>query len=294
MHDDWNHFLANEQIEVVLLATPPALHAELGIHALASGKHVLIEIPMCLSTFEADALIAAGRRSGRSISVAQTRRWDDDYRTAAHVLAGGELGRPMAIKFINWHYNPRARQSSGRAAVQGQSTGGDDGLPPVHWRNHALTGGGVLWEFGTHCFDQLLQLAGRPVRSVFARTFPSSAGEPFDDGFLAVVGFPGNLTAHVEVHRAAPAPLSTGWTIAGDRGSYAGFTQYTPAPDGEVVDVPITPVAGEADEFYGHVARQIRAGGPNPVPPEEARAVIALIEAVRESARSGQVVVVNG
>jgi scyllo-inositol 2-dehydrogenase (NADP+) len=286
----WKELLSDRRVEAVLLATPPALHAEKGIEAMAAGKHVVIETPMCLSVFEADSLIAGSRRTGRIITVAHTRRWDDDFRTAVHVLASGELGRPLAFKLVNWHYNPRSLQRPRVGVAGAVEPGAADGLPSLHWRDHALTGGGVLWEFGTHCFDQLLQLAGRPAQTVFARIFPSPAGEPADDGFLAVVSFADNLTAHVEVHRAAPASCSAGWTILGSRGSYSDFTQYTPTPDGEVVDVPLSPIAAEADEFYGHVVRQIRTGAPNVVPPEEARAVVALIEAVRESARSGQTV----
>ncbi|MGE5195045.1 MAG: Gfo/Idh/MocA family protein [Deltaproteobacteria bacterium] len=293
VHSGWNEFLADGRIELVLLATPPALHAELAIQALAAGKHVVVETPLGLNTAEADAVIAAGLRAGRSVSVAHTRRWDDDYRTAGAALAGGELGRPLAIKFVNWHYNPPSLRASVGSRDSAPATGGDDGLSPVHWRCHAASGGGVLWEFGVHCFDQLLQLAGSSPHAVYARLFPAATA-PADDGFLAVVSFPGNLTAHVEVHRAAPAPLSTGWTIVGDRGSYAGFTQYTPTPDGEVVDLPLSPQSSPADEFYGQLARHLRLGDPNPVSATQARRVIALIEAVRQSAHCGQSVALEG
>ncbi len=291
VHDGWNAFLADPQIELVLLAAPPALHAELAIQSLAAGKHVVVETPLGLNLAEADAVIAAGQRAGRSISVAHTRRWDDDFRTARAALAGGELGRPLAMKFVNWHYNPPWLRDSVHSPGRAPAAGGDDGLPPVHWRSHAASGGGVLWEFGVHCFDQLLQLAGAAPQTVYARLFPGPA-ETADDGFLAVIGFPGNLTAHAEVHRASPAPLSTGWMIVGDRGSYAGFTQYSATAEGEVVDVPLSPQSAPADEFYGQLARHLRLGAHNPVPAEQARAVIALIEAVRQSALRGQAVAV--
>jgi scyllo-inositol 2-dehydrogenase (NADP+) len=291
VHTGWKAFLADPQVELVLLAAPPALHAELAIQALAAGKHVVVETPLGLNLAEADAVIAAARRAGRAVCVAHTRRWDDDFRTARAALAGGELGRPLAMKFVNWHYNPPSLQKSLRSSGPAEAADGDDNLSPVHWRSHAASGGGVLWEFGVHCLDQLLQLAGAGPLAVYARLFPSPA-ESADDGFLAVVSFPKNLTAHVEVHRAAPAPLSTGWTIVGDRGSYANFTHYSATPDGEVVDVPISPEAGQADQFYGQLARHVRLGAPNPVPAEEARTVVALIEALRHSARSGEAVAV--
>jgi predicted dehydrogenase len=150
-----------------------------------------------------------------------------------------------------------------------------------------------LWEFGIHCFDQLLQLAGRPPESVFARMRPAPAARA-DDAFLAIVNFGGDLVAHVEVDRLAPVPLQTGWTIVGEAGSYSNFTHYVPNPDGEVVDLPLTPVAAEFDEYYTRLVQHLRLGAANPVSIEEARGPIALIEAVRKSARSGEVVRVEG
>src|SRR5579872_4090138 len=105
-HASWREFLRNDEIELVLLAVPPALHAELAIASLAAGKHVLVETPMCLNLAEADAMISASVRTGRSISVAHLRRWDEDFRTAQATLAAGELGTVRSIKLINWNYNP--------------------------------------------------------------------------------------------------------------------------------------------------------------------------------------------
>ena len=282
---DWREFLSDETIDLVLLATPPALHAELAIQAMAAGKHVAIETPMCLSLPEAEAVVAASRRTERSVSVAHLRRWDDDFRTARAALASGQLGRPVAIKLVNWHYNPRWLSQA--AAEKPASEASDfSGLAPAHWRDQASTGGGVLWEFGVHVFDQLLQLAGRAPESVYARII-QPPGAQADDGFLAIVEFSGGLVGHVEICRTAAAPLDTGWTIAGDAGSYAGFTLYVPNPDGEVADLPLPPDSRSADEYYAQLARHVRLGEPNPASADDARGAIALIHAVRQSARTG-------
>jgi len=281
-HESWTSFLRDDEIELVLIAAPPARHAELTIAALAAGKHVLIETPMCLNLAESDAVIAASHRCGRSVSVAHLRRWDDDFRTARSTLATGELGRVEAIKLINWQYNPR--QSNGRL----RDIGAD--LPSDHWRDAAVTGGGVLWEFGIHYFDQLLQLTDRTVESVYARLAPQDSVLTSEDAFLAIITFSDGLVAHVEVSRTASAPLSTGWMVGGASGSYSGFTHYSPSRDGEVADLPLACAPGQADDFYDQLVRHLRLGEPNPVTAEEARCSIVLIEAVRESARTGLVV----
>jgi predicted dehydrogenase len=111
-----------------------------------------------------------------------------------------------------------------------------------------------------------------------------------DDAFLAIVNFSEGLVAHIEVDRLAPAPLQTGWTILGESGSYSNLTHYAPNPDGEVVDLPLAPVAAEFDEYYTRLVQHLRLGAANPVSVEEARGPIAIIEAVRKSARRGEVV----
>jgi predicted dehydrogenase len=286
----WQEFLADDQIELVLVASPPASHAEMTIAALAAGKHVVVETPLCLSVFEADAIADAVARCGRQVFVAHTRRWEDDFRRARSVLETGELGRPVALKLINWHYGPAPPATM---AAQSPSHGDnavfpDDNAVFADWRNHSQSGGGMLWEFGVHYFDQLLQLAAGPAESVFARPVPSAKADR-DDGFLAIVNFSSGLVAHVEVCRTAAAPLSTGWMIIGDRGSYAGGTQFVPSSDGEVVDTPAVAESRLADEFYAMVVQNLRCGGPHPVPLAQVRQTIALIEAARRSARTGQV-----
>jgi predicted dehydrogenase len=298
-HASWSEFLSNDEVELVLIAAPPALHAELTIAALAAGKHVLIETPMGLNLVEADAVIAAAGRFGRSVSVAHLRRWDDDFRTARSTLAAGELGPVQAIKLINWQYNPRMSRKGSNSALnpttdsEQREANPGTGIAADYWRDNAATGGGVLWEFGIHYFDQLLQLADGAVESVYARLAPAKSVLSQEDTFLAIISFSGGLVAHVEVSRTAPAPLSTGWMITGVLGSYAGFTHYSPTPDGEVVDLPLAALSHQADDFYEQLVRHLRLGDPNPVPAEEARRSLLLIEAIRESAGSGQVVSVK-
>ena len=110
----------------------------------------------------AEAIAAAAQRTGGLACVAQTRRWCDDFRTAQAALASGELGEPRAVKFINWQYNPRpVPQAQGTASLNSRPE-----AAAFEWRDHAATGGGLLWELGVHYFDQLLQLTGRAAESV--------------------------------------------------------------------------------------------------------------------------------
>src|SRR5262245_52912071 len=79
----WREFLECPDVELVWLATHPASHATMAIAALAAGKHVVVEAPLALELAQADAVLTAAGRAERSVIVAHTRRWDDDFVAAA-------------------------------------------------------------------------------------------------------------------------------------------------------------------------------------------------------------------
>jgi predicted dehydrogenase len=278
----WHDLLADRQVELVLLATPPASHAPLTIEALAAGKHVLVETPLAITLTEADAVLTAARRAGRSVIVAQTRRWENEFRTVLNETRG--LGRLQIIKHINWHYEPIApsgnqQREHSKHSFQPQS---------IPWRDDPLKGGGPLWEFGVHDFDQLLQIAGESPTEISAELYRERGDSGTEIGFLAIMRFSSGLIAHLEVHHAAAFPLQTGWIVVGSEGSTADDRSFTVASDGEVVDVPLSPVADDAAAFHTAVVAHLRGKAPNPVPPEQARDTIAMIEAVRTSAQTGR------
>jgi predicted dehydrogenase len=86
--------LVAEDLDAVIVLTPGS-HAAPAIAALEAGKHVIVEKPMCFTLREADAMIAASKRSGRRLMVAYMKRYDPGYRY------GRELVRSMrGLRYI--------------------------------------------------------------------------------------------------------------------------------------------------------------------------------------------------
>ena len=76
--DDLEKFLASD-MDLVVVATPNDVHAELSIAALNAGKHVLCEKPATMTVQELQDVLACALQNDRIFTTHQNRRWDKDY-----------------------------------------------------------------------------------------------------------------------------------------------------------------------------------------------------------------------
>jgi predicted dehydrogenase len=83
---DYPDLVAQPDVDVVLIANPDAYHAAVALAAIAAGKHVLIEKPMCLNLREADELIAAQARAGVTVQVGYMRRYAPAFVEACRLV----------------------------------------------------------------------------------------------------------------------------------------------------------------------------------------------------------------
>ena len=91
---DHRELVARSDVDAVLVANPNAFHAEVALDAIAAGKHVLIEKPMCVTLREADQIVAAQKKSNVVVQVGYMRRY------APAFLEGCQMVKAMnEIKF---------------------------------------------------------------------------------------------------------------------------------------------------------------------------------------------------
>ena len=128
-------------VDAVTITTPPATRRDLVLDAISAGVHVVADKPFASDAAGARDIVAAARAKGVALNCYQNRRWDADIRTAAAVIAGGELGEL-------WSVESRFDLDEPGGLLAGPH-------------------GGLLRDLGAHQIDQLLWLLG-PVRSVFA------------------------------------------------------------------------------------------------------------------------------
>lgn len=150
--DGYDAALADPRVHAAMIATPPDSHGDLAERAFAAGKHVIVEKPPFLSTGEFDAAVAAARRAGRQLYVAENYHYRPQARAIREIVESGVLGD---VRFVSVH------------ALKHQPGGG--------WRDDiAKAGGGALFEGGIHWMNLLGNLGLTIVDVTGFRPGPSS------------------------------------------------------------------------------------------------------------------------
>jgi predicted dehydrogenase len=91
---DHRELVQRSDVDAVLVANPNAFHAEVTLDAIAAGKHVLVEKPMCVTLREAEQIVAAQKNTKVVVQVGYMRRY------AAAFLEGCEMVKAMTeIRF---------------------------------------------------------------------------------------------------------------------------------------------------------------------------------------------------
>ncbi|MHB0939857.1 MAG: Gfo/Idh/MocA family protein [Armatimonadota bacterium] len=169
VYSDLELALKDAPADAVYLATPVGLHAEQAIAALQSGRHVLIEKPLGLTSEQCARVVEAAERADTWAACAYFRRFSPRYEHLKEMLAKGEFGQIISINmtYQSW-FSPAA----------------DD---PKYWRVvREKSGGGALSDMGSHMFDVLAGLFGLPAR-VFARCENLTQGWDVEDSAAAVM-----------------------------------------------------------------------------------------------------------
>ena len=88
--------LLNSGVDVVDIAAPNYLHADLVVAALEAGKHVVVEKPLATSAADLARILAAERASGKLVSVVHELRVSEQWELIHREIAAGAIGVPMA------------------------------------------------------------------------------------------------------------------------------------------------------------------------------------------------------
>jgi predicted dehydrogenase len=293
-HASATSLAADESVDVAIIATPPVHHAELALELLRSGKHVVVEKPMCLTVADADRLIATANDVGRTITVHQSRRWDTDWLAIRRLVDRGDLGSVFNIEtFVGGFEHPcRA------------------------WHSEESIAGGAVYDWGSHHIDWILQHFGTAPKRVLCSAhtrvwhdttnadqlsvwmqWPDGREATFRQSDICAIRRPkfhiegtlGTLEGHY-------APVVED-TIAAGRGFRASVSHHAERPvdlvlaryDGDhgIIESHVEPAPHPGWGFHRNLADHLLLDEPLAVRPEQSRDVVAVLEAAHRSGANG-------
>ena len=275
-------------VELVVVAMPSHLHADIAIEAMRAGKHVIVEKPFANDLASADKMMAVAKDTGKMLTGSQDLRFEADFLKIREVLGSGKLGRIIQIR-IAWHWFRRRWD----------------------WQTLKKFGGGSLNNDGSHVVDQALLLFGDAEPEVFChreRT-PLTFGDA-EDYVKIILQAPGAPLIDIEFSNAVAYPQDK-WLVMGTLGGLSGshgsyrWKYIDPGllPPREVSDQPTVDRSYNREELvwteetctftnegwltknerlYNSLYATLREDAPLAVTPESIRRQRAVLERCRE------------
>ena len=173
---DWHSAVHRPDVDAVLVCTPPHVHAEISIAALAAGKHVLCEKPLTRTLDEALRLAEAAKASSRVFKCGFNHRHHPAIHKAHALVASGELGKPL---FARCRYG-----ICGRPGYEKE------------WRaDPSQAAGGQFIEQGTHALDLFRWFLGPIAEAAGFTSRKYFTAQSLDESGMAVFKAASGATA---------------------------------------------------------------------------------------------------
>jgi predicted dehydrogenase len=194
-----DEMLADEKIQLCVVATPHTSHFEIARRCMLAGRDVVVDKPFTVTSAEASELVQLAGQNKRVLSPYQNRRFDGDFQTVKKLVESGILGQVAEYEARYDRFRPELRPN---------------------WRDNPGPGAGVLFDLGPHLIDQALTLFGTPV-AVNASVLRQREFSPVDDAFDVCFEYP-KLRALLRARVLAYAP-GPHFLIHGTKGSFSKY-----------------------------------------------------------------------
>jgi len=284
-----DEMLADGSLDLYVVATPNATHFDVASRILTSGRPVVVDKPMAITSPQIAELIRVAGEKNLLLAPFHNRRWDGDFLTIEKLLNEGCLGRLVEFesRFDRW-----------------RPTLPTDRL----WKVDPNSGGGTLLDLGSHLVDQALALFGKPL-AVGADVRMERTGATANDSFEIRLRYPVLMVRLGSNSLALPPALR--FHLRGTEGNYwkngldlqetalAKVTRIDdprwgrePAAnwgvlhvgiDGGEVARPVEPIPGDYRQYYAGIRDAMLGKGRAPVDAIDAWCGLRIIEWAVES-----------
>lgn len=210
-YTDYAEMLNNPEVDVVLITTPNALHAEQAIAAARAGKHVLCDKPLALSAADAERVIQACRQAGVRVGINFQIRHQACFEETKRLIDADEIGKVLVVQL---------EASAGAAPLGG-------------WRTDpALAGLGAVNNIAVHAYDLLRYLLSSEVTEVTAMFDTGRTGQ-LETLAMTLLRFENGTMAYVNGNQRTPN-YQADIDIYGTRGRIVGDHLTRPWLEGEL------------------------------------------------------------
>ncbi len=148
---DWRETVIRDDVDLVLITTPPNFHREMTLASIAAGKHILCEKPMAMNFAEAAEMMAAAEGKPLLALIDHELRFQPGRLQAYNMLREGLIGKVRHTKFF----------------FQAPNRGNPN--VPWNWWSDATVGGGALGAIGSHIIDSFNWFLGTEISSIFCQ-----------------------------------------------------------------------------------------------------------------------------
>lgn len=275
VYSDFEEMLAKEKLDAVDITLPTPLHPVMAEKALARGINVLCEKPMAVDAKTCDRMIAAEKKSGAKLMVAQCVRYWPEYLVLKDYVASGKYGKVVAADFTR--FSPAPAWNNG-----GKS-----------WFLDESKSGGVALDMHLHDADFIHHLFGMP-ESVTSKSHLHADG--WTDFISTAYGYPDKVVTSSSSWAMAPSFVwESGFRVVFEKAVVSLNTHienpFTVYPSEGKPFHPKTPKAsGYETEIKTFAAWLAGDGKAEPVTAKSARDSVAIVDAERKSARTGKTV----
>jgi myo-inositol 2-dehydrogenase / D-chiro-inositol 1-dehydrogenase len=176
---DHKRMLNEAEIDAVIVGVPNYLHASIAIDIIETGRHVIIEKPLCLTLAEADRIIERAHKKGVLVCYAEELCFVPKYVRAKQIASGGAVGEVYRVSQTEKHEGPYS---------------------PWFWQVEKA-GGGILMDMGCHSIEFARWFLGKPrVQAVSAwmNTVLHKDKTEMEDDVIILLEFESGQTALLE------------------------------------------------------------------------------------------------
>jgi len=227
--------LARDDVDAVILCTPTQMHAEQAIACMNAGKHVQVEIPLCDSWVDAEAVLNTQKETGLVCMVGHTRRFNPSHQYVHNKIRAGEFNiQQMDVQ--TYFFRRKNMNAKGEARS---------------WTDH------LLWHHAAHTVDLFAYQAG-PIVKANAIEGPHhpELGIAMDMSIQLKAASGAICTLSLSFNN--DGPLGTYFRYIGDTGTYLAryddlFTGKEEQIDVSKVDVSMNGIELQDREFIAAI-----------------------------------------